>query len=64
MKIKISFELEMSPENLKDWANEYGLGMVEASSDATNHLGALIFEQVKTMQHVEQFATVKHFRVN
>lgn len=64
MDIKISFTLSMNDDNLKDWALEYGLDMSEVASDATNHLAGLVQEAVKGVSHVEEFATVKHFRVN
>jgi hypothetical protein len=63
MKIKVSFELEMSPDNLRDWANEYGLDMSEVANDATHHLGELIRETVKGMSHVEEFTFMKNYRV-
>jgi hypothetical protein len=63
MDIKISFTLSMNDDNLKDWALEYGLDMSEVSSDATNHLGELVREHVKAIQHVEEFASLKNFRV-
>lgn len=62
-KIRISFELEMTPENLKDWANEYGLDLAEASSDATGHLGDLVRAAVKGIMQVEDFATLRNYHV-
>lgn len=62
-KIRISFELEMTPENLKDWANEYGLDLSEASSDATGHLGDLVRAAVKGIMQVEDFATLRNYHV-
>lgn len=63
MKIHISFELEMTPENLKDWANEYGLDLSEAASDATGHLGELVNAAVKGIMQVEDFATLRNYHV-
>lgn len=63
MKIKISFELEMSDANLRAWANEYGLDMSEVASDATHHLGELVREHIKAMYHVEEFATLRNYQV-
>lgn len=63
MKIKVSFELDMSDANLHAWANEYGLDMSEVASDATHHLGELVRETVKGMMHVEEFATLKNYQV-
>lgn len=63
MKIKISFELEMSDTNLRAWANEYGLDLSEAASDATGRLGALVNAAVKGIMQVEDFATVRNYQV-
>jgi len=63
MKIKISFELEMNDDNLKGWANEYGLDASEVASDATHHLGELVREHVKAIHHVEEFASLKNYQV-
>lgn len=63
MKIKISFELEMSDKNLHAWANEYGMDMSEVASDATHHLGELVRENVKAMMHVEEFTTLRNYQV-
>jgi len=63
MKIKISFELEMTDENLHAWANEYGLEMDEVASDATHHLGELVQDKVSRMMHVKEFTTVRNYQV-
>lgn len=63
MKIKISFELEMTPKQLRDWANEYGLDMSEVASDATGHLGELVQATIKGMSHVQDFTTVRNYQV-
>lgn len=63
MDIEISFTLHLDDNQMKDWALEYGLNLSEVASDATNHLGALVLENIKTMMHVEQFTTVKNYHV-
>ncbi len=63
MKIKISFELEMSDANLHAWATEYGLDMSEVASDATHHLGELVEAEIKAMIHVAEFTTLRNYQV-
>lgn len=63
MRIKISFELEMSDANMRDWATEYGLDMSEVASDATHHLGELVQEIVTDVPLVKEFASVKNYEV-
>lgn len=63
MGIKISFELDMTPDDLRSWANEYGLEMDEAASDAAHHLGELVREHVKAISQVQEFAKVKNYQV-
>lgn len=63
MRIKISFELEMSDANLKAWAEEYDLGMAEVSNDARNYLAGLVQEAVKNQPHVREYASVKNYEV-
>lgn len=63
MKIKVSFELNMTDKDMKDWANEYGLDLAEVASDATHHLGELVREHVAQIQHVREFTTIQNYQV-
>lgn len=62
MKIKVSFELNMTDKDIKAWANEYGLDLAEVSSDATRHLGELVREHVAQIHHVQEFATIQNYQ--
>ncbi len=63
MKIKISFDLNMTEADMKAWANEYGLDPAEVASDATRHLGELVREHLVQLPHVQEFTTVQNYQV-
>ena len=63
MKMNISVTVTMSDEQLRSWANEYGLAIVEAEADARNMIGDLVEEAVKRVPHVRDFVTVTDYQV-
>lgn len=63
MQIKMTVTVHMSDAQRKSWANEYGLDMSEVNEDAKEHLGALVYEHVKQVPHIGEFATVTNFKV-
>lgn len=63
MQIKMTITLHMNEQQLRDWANEYGLSKDEAPTDATEHLGGLVHAAIKQVQQVEEFTTVTGFTV-
>lgn len=63
MQIKMNVTLHMTDEQMRSWANEYGLDMSEVASDATEHLAGLVHEQIKQMSHVREFTSLTGFTV-
>lgn len=61
MDIKISINLHMSDKQLQSWANEYGLDMDEAESDAYEMIADIIQEHVEQIYHVAEFTTVTRY---
>lgn len=63
MQIKLNITLHMSNEQMRSWANEYGLDMNEVSADAREMIAGLVHEQVKQMPHVREFTSLTGFTV-
>lgn len=63
MQITMTLTLNMSDDQRKAWANEYGLDLSEVNEDATNHLSEIVVEQVKHLPHVRDFTSITGFMV-
>ena len=63
MQIKMTVTLHLSADQMRAWANEYGLDADEVADDAREHLSALVYEHVKQIPHVGEFASLTDFTV-
>lgn len=63
MQIKMSVTLHMSDEQMRSWADEYGLDMNEVAADAREMIAGLVHEQIKQMMHVREFTSLTGFTV-
>lgn len=63
MKIQISMTLNMNDEQMRSWANEYGLDTEEVPQDARNMIGDIVKEAIERTYHVPEFTTITRYTV-
>lgn len=61
MQIKIAITFEMDADQLKNWADKYGLDQSEAASDADKRIRSLVQEHIEQMFQMTDFTTIKRF---